>query len=310
NHALAVSLLATFLHRIEGHHVSNADKIPDLPDVSEEAGKHPRRLIEAFHTRFGDSPQTQLLCVMGLFDRAPDLALVEAVKASPPIDRLTDKLVNLTKGQWHDILDGLRACRLLAPESSHNPDVLDCHPLISEHYADKLRGEQPEAWQAAHRRLYEHLAESTEHQPDTLAGLQPLYQAIAHGCLAGVHQKACDKVYIDRVLRALTGSCAFFSGRKLGAFSSNLAAVACFFDRPWTVVSPELSEAVQPWLLNEAAFCLRTTGRLVEALEPMRAGMEGYRRQQFRGGRSDRGCQPLRVGAFPRTRRRRDHRRR
>ena len=74
-----------------------------------------------------------------------------------------------------------------------------------------------------------------------------------------------------------TASCEgneFYSTKKLGAFGSDLGAVACFFETPWSRVSPALTEADQAWLLNEAAFRLRALGRLTEALEPMRAGLE------------------------------------
>ena len=41
---------------------------------------------------------------------------------------------------------------------------------------------------------------------------------------------------------------------------------------------PAVTEADQAWLLNEAAFRLRALGRLTEALEPMRAGVEMAKR--------------------------------
>jgi hypothetical protein len=75
--------------------------------------------------------------------------------------------------------------------------------------------------------------------------LQPLYQAVAHGCLAGLQQEACVKVYRDRILRG-TGSDGFYSTSKLGAFGSDLGAVACFFETPWSRVSPALTEAIKP----------------------------------------------------------------
>jgi len=52
---------------------------------------------------------------------------------------------------------------------------------------------------AAHRRLYEHLCETTKDKPDaTLEDLQPLYQAVAHGCHAGIQQKAFEKGLMDK----------------------------------------------------------------------------------------------------------------
>jgi tetratricopeptide (TPR) repeat protein len=62
--------------------------------------------------------------------------------------------------------------------------------------------------------------------------------------------------------------------KKLGAYGSDLGAAACFFEKPWSGVSPALTEVNQAWLLGEAAFRLRALGRLTEALEPTRAGLE------------------------------------
>ena len=130
----------------------------------------------------------------------------------------------------------------------------------------------PSSFQLAHRRLYEHLCASTkEGDQPTLEDLQPLYQAVAHGCQAGLQQEACEKIYHARIKRMNEN----YSSTKLGAFGSDLGAVACFFENPWSRLSPALKEVWQAWLLNEAAFRLRALGRLTEALEPMRAGIEG-----------------------------------
>src|SRR4029079_7901656 len=95
------------------------------------------------------------------------------------------------------------------------------------------------------------------------------YQAVAHGCQDGLQQEACDNVFFARIRRHNEG----YSWAKLGAFGSDLGAVACFFEEPWSRVSPALAEAEQAWLLNAAAFGLRALGRLTEALVPMRAGL-------------------------------------
>jgi hypothetical protein len=45
---------------------------------------------------------------------------------------------------------------------------------------------------------------------------------------------------------------------------------------------PAIRENDRAWLLNVAAFNLRALGRLTEALEPMRAGLEMRTRQEDR----------------------------
>ena len=151
---------------------------------------------------------------------------------------------------------------------------VDAHPLLREYFARELRKTRPKAWQAAHRRLYEDLTTTTEDKKaPTLDDLQPLYQAVAHGCFAGLWQEVCDKVYRDRILRG-AGSDGFYSVKKLGAVAADLGAVACFFDPPWRRVSPHLTPPTQAWVLNEAGFRLRALGRLAEARERLQAALE------------------------------------
>ena len=93
---------------------------------------------------------------------------------------------------------------------------------------------------------------------------------MAHGCQAGLQQEARDKVYRDRIQRGEE----YYSTKRLGAFGSDLGAIACFFEQPWSRRLARLTEADQAWLLNEAAYRLRALGRLAEAIEPMRAGLK------------------------------------
>ncbi len=76
---------------------------------------------------------------------------------------------------------------------------------------------------------------------DTLRGLQPLYQAVTHGCLAGRPQESLHKVYVDRIKRG-TGNDGNYSIQRLGAIDAVLGAVASFFDEPWNRVSSHLSK--------------------------------------------------------------------
>ena len=68
NHALAINLLGVYLRDVPNHHISYAAGIPDL-DIAAAEGKHPRRLMAALSQRFGDSPEVELLRMLGLFDR-------------------------------------------------------------------------------------------------------------------------------------------------------------------------------------------------------------------------------------------------
>ena len=150
--------------------------------------------------------------------------------------------------------------------------ALDAHPLLREYFGRWLGDTAPEAGREGNRRLYEHIKESVPYWPEGEAGLQPLYQAVGHGCRAGFYQETCDEVYRDRIGRRGEA----YAVHKLGLFGADLVAVARFFDPPWTRPVPDLAEAARAWLLNEAAVRLRALGRLAEALEPMRVSGEMY----------------------------------
>ena len=273
-HALTLQLLGRFLADAHGGDIRHYKEVKFEEADLERQGRSAFKVMIAYERWLqsaGPERQRELavLRLTGLFDRPISRDCLQALRAEPAIPGLTDALVTLKDTQWNIALKRLGEIDLLTV----TPDAIDAHPLIREYFAKQLRDTQPAAFQAAHSRLFDHLCETTPHRPDTLDGLQPLYQAVVHGCLAGRQQEACDKVYRDRILRG-TGSDGFYSTKKLGAIGADLAAVAAFFDEPWSRVSPNLSEADQAWLLNEAAFRLRALGRLTEALQPMRAGLE------------------------------------
>jgi tetratricopeptide (TPR) repeat protein len=269
-HALGLSLLGRFLDGAHGGDVRKRDLVRFEEADAEIRGGHAFRVMEAYERWFGGEGEKgeRLLAVLhflGLFDRPAAADLLAVLRRPPAIPGLTDVLAGVSDPQWNLAVARLAECGLAVPDGG----ALDAHPLVREHFGRRLCERSPEAWQAAHGRLFDHLKDSTEHRPDTLEGLQPLYQAVVHGCQAGRYEEALAEVYRDRISRGAEA----YVVRKLGAFGADLGAVACFFDPPWSRVSPALTEADQAWLLNQAAFRLRALGRLTEAVEPMRAGL-------------------------------------
>jgi tetratricopeptide (TPR) repeat protein len=268
-HALALNLLAAYLREIPGHLIADASGVPDL-DVPEEAGKHPRRVMAAFAARFGPGPEVELLRMLGLFDRPARAEELAALRAASPIPGLTEHIQPLSEAGWLRLLDKLRQVRLIAPQSRHQPEALDAHPLVREHFGQQLRQEHHQAWREGHNRLYEHLKAVTKEYPDTLEEMMPLYVAVAHGCQAGRHQETLVSVYELRILRQNV----HFSWKKLGSFGADLAALAGFFDPPWRRPVAGLGERSRAFVLHQAGLYLRALGRLAEAAQPMRAALE------------------------------------
>jgi tetratricopeptide (TPR) repeat protein len=274
-HALTLSLLGRFIaDAYEDRDIRHYREVKFEAADQEHQGRSAFKVMVAYERWLhGAGPERQrelaVLRLTGLFDQPMAKGCLQALRAEPAIPGLTDALVTLTPQQWNIAVTRLSEVELL----SVSADAIDAHPLIREYFATQLKRELPAAFEAAHSRLFDYLCENTPHRPDGIDGLAPLYEAVTHGCLAGRHQEACDKVYFDRINRG-SGSDGFYSTNKLGAIGADLAAVAAFFDEPWRQVSPNLTEADQAWLLNQAAFRLRALGRLTEALQPMRAGLE------------------------------------
>lgn len=304
-HALTLNLLGTYLRDAHAGDIRRRDLIKLEEADAEEHGGHAFRVMDAYVRSFESGGKTAedqakgrralaLLQLLGLFDRPATADCLNALWQPPAIAGLTEALIGISEAQRNLALKRLEEARLLTVnrDAAGRLLALDAHPLLREYFAAQVRssgfsrkeakippkgGTTSEAWRAAHRRLYEHLCATTPDKPDaTLEDLQPLYQAVAHGCQAGLQQEACEKVYLDRITRGQEK----YVIRKLGAFGSDLGAVACFFETPWSRVSPALMEAAQAWLLNQAAFRLRALGRLTESLEPMRAGVENYVKQE------------------------------
>jgi len=274
-HALALNLLAAYLHDIPGHHISYAAEIPDL-DVPLEKGKHPRRVMAAFANRFGDSAEVDTLHILGMFSSPANKEEIAAVRAAPPIPGLTEHLENISDTVWLQVVNHLRRVKLIAPESSHRPDTLDCHPLLREHFGEQLKKANPAAWRAGNNRLYEWYKSSAKELPDTLEEMAPLYAAVLHGCQAGRHQDAFLDVYWKRIARGEE----FFATKKLGAFGTDLAALSDFFASPWRKPVDGLREDYKGFVLAQAGLCLRALGRLAEAAQPMQASLDMYIAQQ------------------------------
>lgn len=270
NHALAVNLLASYLYETPGHRISHASEIPDL-DMTEDEGKHPRRVMLAFERRFGDSPEVELLRMLGLFDRPADKAAMRALRRSPVIPGLSNRIRKLSEAGWLRTVEKLRRTKLIAPQSQHRPDDLDAHPLVREHFKGQLKQEHPKAWGAANSRLYKHYKQIAKVFPDTLEEMTTLYVAIAHGCEAGRHQEAFKEVYWNRVHRGNE----YFSLKKIGAFSADLAALSGFFASPWLQHVSGITENDKAFLQAIAGFVLQALGQLKESTQPTRASLEG-----------------------------------
>jgi tetratricopeptide (TPR) repeat protein len=298
-HALTLTLVGRYLKRCHQGDIRRVDRVRFTRVNVSEQGGHAFRVIEAYQQWFmehGCTTELTILRIVGLFDRPATPDCVAALRA-PSIRGLTDQITSLSDDDWNAALNHLEELGLVARhpweppliegrsgpggklEPAHRRRVMssddksiDAHPLVREYFARQLHDNAKRIWRDGNRRLFEHLSSSVPHWPEGLAGLQPLYQAIGHGCRGGKHKEACNKVYHDRILRA--GFDGHYSALTLGAISSDLSAIACFFETPWHRLLKGFSQSDQAFVLNNAAVYLLWLGRLSEARDPFLKSME------------------------------------
>lgn len=229
-HSLALTLLGSYLADVfDGDIARRSDIGPLQTDM--RFGGHARRVMESYEAWFGDGPETALLRTLGLFDRPASPEAIADICLKPAIVGLTECLVKLAKPQYRQLLARLRRASLLLVPDPERPDFIDTHPLIREHFRQRLQEEQPSAWREANGRLFEHYSRNAREFPDNVEEMEPLFQAIKCGCRAARETDALHNVYLRRIMRGDE----YFAGYKLGSLNPLLAVLSHFFeDGDWT----------------------------------------------------------------------------
>jgi tetratricopeptide (TPR) repeat protein len=277
-HALSLNLLGTFIRDYFEGDIVRCLKIFDeeaktsfveakLLDADESYKAE--RILRAYRQKLENEAERALLYVVGLFDRMASCEEIDCLRTCPLIGGLTEVLTNLTITEWNHLVGKLRRSSLIAPRDENDPEGIDAHPLVREYFGRLLREDNPEAWRLAHGRLSDFWLSRAELEPKTLQEMTPLYIGVAHGCSAGSYEKSLD-VYRKRILRS-----DMFSTRKLGAIGSDFAALYGFFEKPFSEVTSGLpSPDDKIFVLRQTGYCLRSQGRLREAIDCLRKVLE------------------------------------
>ncbi|MCP5067895.1 MAG: TIR domain-containing protein [bacterium] len=273
-HSLALVLLGNFLNAAFKGWIKYVDKVDQLIHDMEQGG-HARRVMESYVRWFRENnraAEIEVLNLMGLFDRPAEGEAVDFLREES-IPGLTSVLGGLPHLRWKGVLKNLRDAGLLSPPNEVEPDALDAHPLVREHFGAKLATEARGPWTAGHAALYQFLEESCEAYPDDSREMERLYSAVNHACAAGKHLEAFEEIILKRVWRMdHDASDHFFATRKLGLVGADFVALSQFFDRQpgepinWRRPSADLPFKRQLQVLTDSGVRMRSLGRLPEAM--------------------------------------------
>jgi hypothetical protein len=269
-HAFSLTLLGNYL---SDQSIQDRDQLPSLSGYQTQA-EAIFGLMAAYeqHLETHHPMALSLLYLMGLFEHDVSVEVLDVLLHQvDDSNRVGDSLKKLrSTRRFKKTVQLLQDVDLLNVDEHYK---LGCHPLTREYFGKKFQRDYSNSCLKAHHVLYDYYKQLPEKEfPDTEEEMEPLFAAITHGCAARLHERVLNEVYWPRIKRGDE----HYSTKKLGAFSSDLAALSHFFDQTWHTPAKELGKKHRAGILNWAATRLRALGRLREALEPMQAGMTIY----------------------------------
>ena len=224
-----------------------------------------------------------ILRLLGLFDRPATADCLAALLEPPAIPGLTEVLVGMSEAQRNVAFTRLATAKLLTVnrDAAGTLVSLDAHPLIREYFAKQLRTAESVSGKASAAGSEGNVeptppaatpcrsqkgmpggprtggctntsarARRTSPTPPSKTSnrsTKPWPTAARRGC----SRRRVTRFTSHRIQRRNE----YYSSKKLGAFGSDLGAVACFFEPPWSRVSPALHRS-RPSLAAERSRVL------------------------------------------------------
>ena len=266
-HAYSLTLLGSYLDEVFNGDIQRRKEIENLFHDT-RYGAAAQSMIAAYEGWLGEGMELAILRLLGLFNGPADVGTIEALRKPPAIKGLTEPLQYFKDREWNQAVAKLRRLKLLGQTPSEG--ALDAHPLVREHFKQQLKHNLPTVWREANDRIYEHLKTATKEFPDNIEEMSALYSAVAYGCAANRHEEALREIYLRRIQRGEQA----YNWHTLGAYGSDLATLAGFFERLWDVPLVHLTDSLKTLLLNDVGVDLRSLGRLHEAVAPTKAGLQ------------------------------------
>ena len=218
--------------------------------------------------------------------RRPQGATLQDESNSPePHERkpFNDKLAGGDYGKMRNrVIRHLLQLRLI---DGNERTGFDAHPLVRLHFYNEEKGSAPLTdgqRKAVHSRFFDVLTKRPDkHHPDTMEEMQPLIDAVLHGCRAGRADKALRDVFYPRIgRRDAPGRTTFYITSDLGAVETTLVLLRSFFPGGDFSNEPSVSdEGDKAYLVSNAALALLNSGRPATAVPLSKRSLAAYRAQ-------------------------------
>jgi tetratricopeptide (TPR) repeat protein len=260
-YALVLSLLGTYLADLYEGDVKHIDDIPP-PTTDEPRYERVRRVLRQYDKHLTEAERAFLMIFSVLRLPVQESAFAQVFRTEMDTDDLNRALVVLDDAAFSAMVKRLLNYRILR----HNSETgyYTTHPLIRAYYLTLLRADNPIQFQAVHSKIaYYYLSTATcIPYNSTLDELAPLIEAVHHACQSGANDEAY-LIWRERIDKAER----FVLLNQLGAYETALRMAMEFFPKGDISQEPQVKDITSKRIiLNIVGFCLKSLGRLSEAI--------------------------------------------
>ncbi len=257
-HVLSLTSVAGYLNRYYDGDIKQAPEV-EFVLGDRERFKDVNKLLRKYAEKMSESERV-FLYIFSLFRKeVTENDFAGVFRHEIEDTNFNDVLVKMSELDFRDLINGLVDWRLISYDEIKKSYTT--HPLIKGYFESDFEKKNK---RLCHKRIYQYFGECAPERPETLEEMQPLFEQVYHGCVAGLYDEVLDSVYWEKIFRKEKRFITF----KLGAWEINLSLARTFFPENALSQMPFVSEkSDQSWLINEAGLALLNIGKPEEAKE-------------------------------------------
>lgn len=262
-HALSLTSLAGYLTRYYEGDINHA---PDITFVlsDKERFKEVNKLLRRYAEKMSEPERVFLQIFSLLRSEVTETEFAIAFRHRVKGTDFNKALVKMSELDFRDLVDGLVDWRLISYDSTKK--TYTTHPLIKTYFESTLDEVNKKL---SHKHLYQYFGLYAPVLPETLEEMQPLFEQVYHGCVAGLYDEVLYKIFFKELDKGEA-----YIVHKLGAWNTTLSIMQNFFSLSDPLRLPLVTtKRAQSYLLNNAGLALLNTGRPKEAEKPLLTGV-------------------------------------
>ena len=257
-HPLSLSLLGGYLKVVFDGAIGKFREIDSLFNERDQSA-HTRNLMRNYLNWFEGKPESAIVNLIGLFDRAISVEELRNTVQSGQIVELSDQLAGLNLAGWTYALRNLETANLITFDRRNDSHEIDCHPLVRDYLSEVLGTEKPEVWKSGHSVIFRNLLSSAAVQPETLEDIELLFRAVIHGTEAGLYEEAFS-IYSDRIKQG-------YVMLTQGSHYTDYSCLRNFFEGDWSTPVRSLRTDTKYLVMSSAATNLMTLGEIFLSMD-------------------------------------------